>query len=208
MQQSQNPRCWLSSALVVVALLGASCGGDDAGEAVGTDIGTDQTSTTVPETTTTTAPPATTTTTAAPTPEEEVLAAYAAYWNAVDEAFAPPQVRPESPALRQYATGQLLPEILKSAEDAVAENVVARIPEGALYSHRAEVVSIDEDTATVRDCNINDEVIEVAGTGETVDDGVSTRLYIGMLVREGGQWKVAVLDRVEGWEGVAGCALE
>lgn len=207
MQQSRNHRCRLGIALVVVAMLGVSCDGDDSDEAVGTDIGAEQPTTTVAETTTT-APPETTTTTAAPTPEEEVLAAYAAYWNAVDEAFAPPQVRPDSPALRQYATGQLLPEILKSAEDAKADNVVARIPEGALYSHRAEVVSIDEETATVRDCNINDEVIEVAGTGEIIDDGVSTSLYIGMLVREDGQWKVAVLDQVEAWEGVAGCALE
>lgn len=158
--------------------------------------------------TTTTAPPETTTTTVAPTPEEEALAGYQGYWSAVNEAFAPPQVRPEYPALRQYATGQLLPEILKSAQDAKAEKVVARIPDGAQYSHRAEIVSIDEDTATVRDCSINDEVIEVAGTGEIVDDGVSTRLYVAMMVREGGQWKVAVLDRVEGWEGVAGCALE
>jgi hypothetical protein len=90
MQQSQNPTRRLSIALVVVALLGASCDGDDADEAVGTDIGADRPTTTVPETTTT-APPATTTTTAAPTPDEEILAAHAGYWVAVDEAFRFPR---------------------------------------------------------------------------------------------------------------------
>ncbi|MBA3955987.1 MAG: hypothetical protein H0X58_04915, partial [Acidimicrobiia bacterium] len=96
---------------MVVALLGASCDGDDADEAVGTDIGADRPTTTVPETTTTappattTAPPATTTTMAAPTPEEEILAAYAGYWAAVDEAFSLPQVQPDLPALSRYATG-------------------------------------------------------------------------------------------------------
>lgn len=47
-----------------------------------------------------------------------------------------------------------------------------------------------------------------ATTGEVIDDRISTRLHIGMLVQEGGQWKVAVLNQEGAWEGVAGCALE
>ena len=206
MSHSQNRWSTLGTFLVIIVLLGAACDSGDDGAAGGAGPDADRTTNTVAEAATTIHPE--TTTTAAPTAEEEVLAAYQGYWAAVDEAFAPPEVRPEAPALRQYATGDVLPGIVKSAEDAKAENTVVRIPEGALYSHKAEVVSIDGDTATVRDCNINDEVIEVAGTGEVVDDGVSTRLYVAMLVREEGQWKVVVLDRANGWEGVAGCALE
>ncbi len=192
---------------MVVALLGASCDGDDADEAVGTDIGADRPTTTVPESTTT-APPATTTTTAAPTPEEEILAAYAGYWDAVIEAFNPPEVRPEFPALSQFATGEVLVGIVESAEELKAQGSVTRLPDNGQYVHRAEVVSIESDTATVRDCNIDDVVVESASTGEIINDGVSTRLYISMLVREDEQWKVAVLRRERGWEGVAGCALE
>ena len=205
MSHSQNRWLTLGTSLVIVVLLGAACDSGDDGTAGGAQLDADPTTITTEGAATTLSE---TTTTATPTPEEEVLAAYQGYWAAVDEAFAPPEVRPDAPALRQYATGDVLPGIVKSAEDAKAENTVVRIPEGALYSHRAEVVSIEGDTATVRDCNINDEVIEVAGTGEVVDDGVSTRLYVAMLVREEGQWKVAVLDRADGWEGVAGCALE
>ena len=206
MSHAQNRWLTLGTSLVVMVLLGAACdsGDDDAAGGAGSDA--DRTTTTVAEAATTILPE--TTTTAAPTPEEEVLATYQGYWAAVNDAFSPPEVNPESPGLRQYATGDVLPGIVKSAEDARAESHVVRIPEGGQYSHRAEVLSIEDNTATVRDCNIDDSVLETAGTGEVLDDEVSTKLYVAMLVREDGQWKVAVLDRANGWEGVAGCALE
>ncbi len=191
----------LATTAVAVALVVGACGDDDDQSAV------DLTTTTSVEETTTTAPPETTTT-AAPTPEEEVLAAYQGYWAAVNEGFGPPQAKPELPAFRQYATGEVLPGIVQRAQEAKAKGSIFEIPEGARYSHRAEVVSIDGDTATVRDCNVDDSVELNAATGEVIDDGVSTRLYISMLVREAGQWKVAVLNRESTWEGVAGCALE
>ncbi len=195
MHRAGTPWSRLATAAVGLALALGACGGGE--EAV--DPTTEQT---------TTAPPETTTTTVAPTPEEEVLAAYQAYWAAVDEAFGPPQVRPDLPALRQYATGEVLAGIVRRAEEVKGRDSVARLRENGQYVHRAEVLSVDSDTATVRDCNINDVVVENATTGEVIDDGVSTRLYISMLVRETGQWKVATLDRETGWEGVAGCALE
>lgn len=201
MHEVVSPRRARSTALALaLALAGCGSAGDD-GQPAG------ETTTTAAEATTTTAPPETTTT-AAPTPEEQVLAAYHAYWAAVDEAFGPPQVRPDLPALRQHATGEVLAGIVEAAESLKAEGGIFRIPENGQYVHRAEIVSIDGETATVRDCNIDDTVEENATTGEVLDDAVSTRLYIGMLVREDGQWKVAVLNREMTWEGVAGCALE
>jgi hypothetical protein len=107
------------------ALLGASCDGDDADETVGTDIGADRPTTTVPESTTT-APPATTTTTAAPTPEEEILAAHAGYWAVVDEAFSLPQVQPDLPALSRYATGEALERVRQSADETLQANEAYR----------------------------------------------------------------------------------
>ncbi|MBW3643161.1 MAG: hypothetical protein KY447_09630 [Actinobacteria bacterium] len=201
MHRAGTRRFRLSTTAVAVALALAACGGDDDQSAA------DLTTSTTAEETTTTAPPETTTT-AAPTPEEQVLAAYQAYWAAVDEAFGPPQVRPDFPALRQYATGEVLAGIVRRAEEVKGRDSVARLRENGQYVHRAEVLSVDGDTATVRDCNITDVVVENATTGEVIDDGVSTRLYISMLVLEDGHWKVAVLERETAWEGVAGCALE
>ncbi len=137
-----------------------------------------------------------------------MLAAYQGYWAAVDEMFAPPQVRPDLPAFREYATGEVLVDIVRSAEETKAEGSVFQIPQGGQYSHRAEVVSVEGDRATVRDCNIDDTVELNATTSEVIDVAVSTRLYISMLVREDGRWKVAVLNREMTWDGVAGCALE
>ena len=203
MRHLRTPRRTLGVALLAFALLSASCDGGDDGEAIG---GGDQSPSTVIESTT--AAPSETTTTAAPTPEEEVLAAYLGYWAAVDQAFGPPEANPEAPALRQYATGEVLPGIVTSAEKLKAEGSVARLLPDGQYVHQAEVVSLDGETATVRDCNIDDLVLEDASTGEIIDDGISTRLYVSTLVREDGQWKVAVLNQEMKWEGVAGCAVE
>ncbi|CAN5842033.1 hypothetical protein BH23ACT1_BH23ACT1_09850 [soil metagenome] len=157
------------------------------------------------ETTTTTA--LETTTTAAPTIEEEVLAAYLSYWQAVDVAFSPPQAQSDLPTLRQYATGEVI-DIVAAVRLALDEDYVYRIPDGGQYVHRAEVLSVDGDTATVRDCSIDDTIQEVASSGEVIDDAVSTRLHIAMLVLEDGQWKVSVLNQETTWEGVAGCAAD
>ncbi len=205
MSLSQNRWRTFGSSLVIVALLGAACDNGDDGQAAGAGSGADRTTTTAPETTTTLP---VTTTTAAPTPEEEVLAAYLAYWDAVDEAFSLPQVQPDSPALSEYATGEALDRVRQNANDALQASEAYRIPEGGLYEHRAEVVSLEEDSATVRDCNVDDTVAVDTTTGEVVDDTVSTRLYISMVVQEAGQWKVAVVNRESSLEGVAGCALD
>ena len=197
----RRPRLTTTAIAVTVALGACQSAGDDDGQ-----TGADRSTSTTVETTTTAAPE--TTTTAAPTPEEQVLAAYQGYLAAVDEMFAPPQVRPDLPAFREYATGEVRSGIVQRAEDLKAEGGVFRIPENARYVHRAEVVAMDSETATVRDCNIDDTVEENATTGEVIDDAVSTRLYISMLVREDGRWKVAVLNRESTWEGVAGCALQ
>lgn len=180
----------------------AACGSsDDEQNAAG-----ETTSTTVEETTST-APPETTTT-VAPTPEEELLAAYAAHWRAVRDAFDPPVAEPDLPALRRYTTGEVLRYAIENAEKAVQDNEAYVVPDDDASNHRVEVLSIDGGTATVRDCTVDKTVVINTVSGEVVDDAVSTRLYIGMLVKEDGEWKTAVLRREADWEGVAGCALE
>lgn len=203
MRLSPQPPLRLGTFLVVAAVLLLGCGDGDGDAAPVADP-----TTTTSTTTTSTTVPETTTTTAAPSPEEEVLAAYANYWQAVDAAFDPPQVEPEHPALREYATGEALAGITANARETLSQNRARRIRSGGRYAHRAEVLTIDGDTATVRDCTIDDTVIVNTVDGAVIDDGVSTRLYISMLVHEAGQWKLALQNREKGWEGVDGCALE
>lgn len=192
----------LTTGLAVLVLAVVAC---DSGDGDQEGVGAAPASTTTIAATTTA--PATTTT-AASTPEEEVLAAYLNYWDAVDAAFDPPQAEPELPALRQYATGKALAGITANARTALEQNRASRIPENGRYVHRAEVLAIDGETATVRDCTIDDTVVIDTTTGAVIDDAVSTRLYISMMVREAGQWKLARQTREMGWDGEAGCALE
>lgn len=188
--------------LVGIVSLGA-CSSDDEPDSAG---GT--TSSPPPVATTTSAPPETTPTTRAPTPEEEVLAAYQSYWKAVDEAYDPPRVDPESPALRLFATGEVLPRVVASARETLVANEVIAPPPNSIYEHRARVLAIDGETATIQDCNIDDLVRTNTVSGQVVNDQVGTVLYTAMMVRESGQWKVAVLTEIMAWKGKAGCALE
>lgn len=100
----------------------------------------------------------------------------------------------------------MLAGIVERANEVKAENAFVRTPKGS--GHETDVVSIEESTATVRDCIVDDAVLERVGSGEILDDAVSTREYTAMLVLEEGQWKVAALDETNTWAGVAGCAIE
>ena len=206
MSRSQNRWLALGTSLVIIVLLGAACDSGGDGAAVGAGSGADRTTTTAPQTTPTTLTE--TTTTPAPTPEEEVLAAYAGYWEAVDDVFDPPVVTPDLPALPMHATGEVLEGVITNAERTRDRNEVYRVPENGLYSHQATILSIEESTATVRDCNVDDTVMVDAVSGDVLDDAVVTKLYIATLVNEEGQWKVASLTKESQADGVAGCALE
>ena len=207
MRHAEHPALRLSAGLAVLALTGLGCESGN-GDDVPLDAAPGSTTTTTASTTTSTVAQVTTTTTAPPTPEEEVLVAYLNYWKAVDAAFDPSEAEPDLPALRQYATGEALAGITASARTSLEQNRARRIPENGRYVHRAEVLAVDGETATVRDCTIDDTVIIDTITGAVLDDAVSTRLYISTMVREAGQWKLAQQNREMGWEGEAGCALE
>ncbi len=72
------------------------------------------------------------------------------------------------------------------------------------------MISIDGDTAVVRDCAVDDSVLVDMGTGRVVDgEGkVETVLYTVVLVRTGldAPWKVSFTKAEQRWDGVTGCA--
>jgi len=141
-----------------------------------------------------------------PSPEEvAILEAYQGYWDATREANNPPNEN--HPALRRYATGEAYESVFNAAQTNRLAGRAVRLPENSISEHHAEVVSVDGDTATVRDCSINDGLVVDVETGEVVNDEVVTRLGTGTLVREDGRWKVATTAVEQTWEGVAGCAV-
>jgi ABC-type transport system substrate-binding protein len=156
------------------------------------------------------AEPTTTSTTEASTTttvgrEQEVLDAYLESWEAYDVASDPAD--PTHPALAETSTGPALQQAVESLEAFRISGRVGRTPENSIAEHRAEVVWLLGDEATVRDCSIDDGLVVIEATGEVVNDVVSTVLFEGSMAVEDGRWKLRSLKVVETWDGVAGCAL-
>lgn len=190
-------------AVPVVVVLGA-CGGSGEGPTTSrTTASAPVTSTTADSTTSTES-----TTTIAPADEAEqaVLEAYRGYFDAILAANDPPDQF--HPALRQHATGEAFQSVFEAAQGNRLAGRALRLPESSRTEHRAEVVSIEGEQATVRDCAIDDVLVVNIGTGEVVNDEVATQLRTATLVREEGSWKVSFTKLEQRWEGIAGCALE
>lgn len=186
----------MATAAVAVALLVAGCGGSAEPAAVG--------QVPPPDTTAPTAP--TSTTLSRAEVEQAVLDAYLANWDAYTAASDPAD--PEFPGVAETRTGPALERAQEQLAAYQFTGRVGRYPQGSIGEHRAEVVSVGGDEATVRDCNIDDGQLVVAATGEVVNDLVATVLFEGSMVVEDGRWKLRSLKVIEKWDGVAGCAVE
>jgi hypothetical protein len=186
----------IAMAAVALALLVAGCGGSGEPAAVGEAPSASTTASTAP----------TSTTSSRAETEQAVLDAYHAGWDAYTAASDPAD--PEFPGLAETSTG---PALQQAQEQLTAYQITGRVgryPQGSIAEHRAEVVSVRGDEATVRDCNIDDGQLVIAATDEVVNDLVATVLFEASMVVEDGRWKVRSLKVVEKWDGVAGCALE
>jgi hypothetical protein len=167
----------LLSALVALGTLG-SCA--------------DDVETAEPEETTSTSDPARdTTTTTAPDEEQVVLDAYVAFWNDGYLAAADP-MDPTHPALAAHSTGEQL-ETLQRAF--LARQTNGEVIRGTL-DLAPRVVSIVGETATVRDCYLDNTGIYDAATGERRDTPTGVRhLITATLVLEDRTWKVSDLTQ-------------
>lgn len=178
-------------ALVLVLALASAC--------------TDKDDSAEPTPTTTTSRRASTpSSTVVSTEEQAVLDAYQGYWRAILAANNPPDER--NPMLQQFATGEALDSVFKAAQANRLEGKALRPPENSKAEHRAEIVSMSESEATVRDCAIDDILVVKIDSGEVLNDKVATQLRTATLRHEGGAWKVAYTKLEERWDGVAGCA--
>jgi hypothetical protein len=159
-------------ALSALALLGASCGGDDA-----EDSGSEPAEAGEGPTTTT-----------QESLEEEIVDAYEQSWRDFIRAGNPPD--PEAEVLTEHNTGDALTTSRNMLNEYVAEGVVLR----GTYEFDAEVVELGDGTATVEDCGLNQLEEVLADSGEVVEpfdderDGI-----VADLVLEEDAWKVTTL---------------
>ncbi|HEV2809125.1 MAG TPA: hypothetical protein VGV93_01840, partial [Acidimicrobiales bacterium] len=115
--------------------------------------------------------------------EEEVLAAWRGYRDALDEVNRE-NPDPDDPLLAQYATGEALETVRAAATRNRDEGIVVAFPENSISEMWTESVSIDGDTATVRSCEVDDGLLLRADNGEVINDDVVTYLLGATLVRE------------------------
>jgi hypothetical protein len=155
-------------------------------------------------------PPSTTTSsTSAPPPiseEEAILAAYQGYWDTWLAANDPPN--PDHPDLERYFTGPSLTRAKEKIADRLALGMATRLPTNSQYRHDAVVVEILAGKAFLEDCAVDDAQIVMRTDGTVLNDAVSTTLGRVELHKIGVEWKVYDLQKLEQWDGVAGCALD
>jgi hypothetical protein len=158
-----------------VAVIGAACssGGNDGAS----------TTTTLRQSTSSTS------STLAPS-EQEVADAYRAFWDAYLASADP--MDPLSTRLSDHATGTEL-ETVRAAF--VARRSGGEVIRGN-FDLAPRVVSVVGDTATVRDCYLDNTGIYDAATGTRKDTPSGVRhLITASLKREGGMWKVSDLHK-------------
>jgi hypothetical protein len=150
----------------------------------------------------TTMPPATTPTTA----EDAALAAYVAGMDAFAEAVADP-VQPEHPALQAAVVDPLLSELRNLAATWLGFGQAVRLPAEGVRRTELLDVEVTGDTAMVEVCSVDDSILYEIDSGRVLNDAVSTSRIRAEVRLVDGQWRLASRERLESWEGVAGCAL-
>lgn len=176
--------------LLVAVLAGCSRGND----------------TVAPPTSTTTLP-ATTTTTAARDPvADEIIGRYKQYWKARFEANqAPPN--PDAPGLKEYATGQQLDQVVAETRSNLEANLAVRRAENSVARSSVKMVKVEDDSAVLQECAVDDDVVYRYSTGEVVNTAVATHNVEATMRKVDGAWRLASARLVQRWEGVAGCAV-
>jgi hypothetical protein len=123
--------------------------------------------------------------------DADVVAAYRGFWDAYLAAADP--MDPAHPDLARFATGASLDRVRKSFADHFARGEVIR---GKVHLSPS-VEDLTDDTATIRDCYLDQTHVFDAASGKQVDDpGEATFEVVAVLVADHGTWKVSTLDKV------------
>lgn len=179
--------------IALLAVAAASAAACSTGPA---DVAAPETTAAAPTTTapTTTAPPTTNevapaTTAPDQTPEQEVLAAYQAFWDTWLAANDPPN--PDHPGLRRYYTGPALEKALAEIQKNKNAGVSIRLPPESVTGVKAPSVSVDRDSAVIETCLVDDALTVMTSSGAVLDEEVvASRLNV-QLVRSEAGWAVS-----------------
>lgn len=196
-------RGWVMAATLTLALTTMSCSGDDS---TGSATSADPTSTTRVPTTATTTTSSTVPATIGDPIEDEIISRYLGFWDARLAANGSTP-DPDDPALREFATGAQLDNVIAETQQRRDDGLALRAAQPSRSSHTVTVVSASGERAELQDCFVNDGVVYRPATGEVVDDSVVTRSVSAVMVSEVGTWKLERATVIQEWEGVAGCAL-
>ncbi len=181
----------VASVLFVIALAAGGCSGDDdsVAEPPSTTRPTVTTSTTVDDQET----------------AAEIQRRYEGFWDARFAANQPPP-NPDHPALRSYATGQQLEQVVQETRKNLEQELALRHAEAPAQEGWVKVLSVDGETAIVQECVVDDDVVYRYTTNEVVNAEVATHSVRATMRNVGGDWKVEAVQLVQRWDGVAGCA--
>lgn len=131
---------------------------------------------------------------------------YMAFWDARFAANTEP-LRPDLPALREFATGAQLDSVIAETHQNAEDGVAFRRPAESVYERRVVVVERGGGVATLQDCVTSDGIVYRVADGHVIDDEVVTRNISATMRKVDGVWKLAASSELQEWEGVAGCAL-
>lgn len=162
----------VAAGLLAVVLLGCSGDDDDASP-------------------TTTDPAAESTTTTTAAADADVLDAYRGFWDAYLAAVDP--MDPAHPDLELFATGASLEAVRNAFAEHFARGEVIR----GSVDLAPKIEQLDDASATVRDCYLDQTHIFDSESGAQVDPPEdATFEVLATLVLEDGSWKVSSLDKV------------
>lgn len=149
---------------------------------------------------TTTTSTASTTTTL--TPEEEVEAAYLAFWDMFVRLAQDPNAN--DPEIRQRTTGEALGNLLDGLT--TLETLNRRSEFGPQYKHNVLTTVIGSGSAVVTDCAVDDSRIVDEESGAIIEERTVTELSEVTLVRNGeAGWLVDHSTRLNAWNGAVEC---
>lgn len=201
-RRNHGRAAFAAGALVMVWAIAPGCSSSD--DVIPESSRPTSTTTSLASTTTSTATGSPTTSGA--DPKAEVTTAYLAFWEARFKANEDP-VNPDDPALRQYATGSQLENVLAETSKRRADGLAFRKAIPSAARRDVTVVEVNGEVATVQECSVNDGVVYRVSNGEVVDGDVVTHSVDASLRLIDGQWKVESTRLIQKWEGIGGCAL-
>ncbi len=114
---------------------------------------------------------------------------------------------PGSPALVATVGDPLLTEFRNVAATWLGFGQAARYPENSVHATHPMSVEVSGDTATAEICAVDDSVLYEPGSGNVLNDEVITTRIRADFKLVASAWILTGRERVESWQGVAGCAL-